>query len=161
MTKAQYLTWFEEVLQPTEPTFRLVPPDKLDFRLTERGFTIGQLLGHIPASLRFFSIVLNNEEPPLKSMREILVANRRQSSATVEDGVRYLTSATAAFKKAVDKLTENQFQNESLDTPQKGRIPYWRYCAFAIEHHVHHLMELHLSLKVLGVDVNTKTLYVG
>jgi uncharacterized damage-inducible protein DinB len=161
MTKAQYLSWFDEVLQPTEPTFRRVPSDKLEFRLTERGFTVGQLLSHIPASLRFFSIVLNNEEPPLKSMREILVANRRQGSATVEEGVRYLTSATHAFKQSVEKLTEDQFQNDLLDTPQKGRVHYWRYCAFAIEHHIHHLMELHLSLKVLGVDVNTQSLYVG
>ncbi len=159
MTKAAYLEWFTEVLRPTEPTFRLVPHEKIDFKLTERSFSIGQLLGHIPASLSFFAGVISNNEPPLKSMREIMVANRRQDSLTVEEGVQSLRKGIASFERAVGQLTEPQFQSALLDTPQKGRTPYWRYCAFAVEHHIHHLMELHINLRVLGIDVNTKTLY--
>jgi hypothetical protein len=90
-----------------------------------------------------------------------MVANRTHPSSTVEEAVARLGLATTAFKNAVDALSEEKFRNEMLDTPQKGRVFYWRYCAFALEHHIHHVMELHLNLKVLGVKVNTKTLYVG
>jgi len=79
----------------------------------------------------------------------------------VEEAVADMRRATARFKEAVNALQENQFQHDELDTPQKGRVPYWRYCTFALEHHIHHLMELHLNLKVLGIAVNTKTLYAG
>jgi uncharacterized damage-inducible protein DinB len=161
MTKAQYLAWFDEVLQPTEPTFRLVPPDKVDFKLTEKSFTIGQLLSHIPGALSFFAKVMNQEELPFKSLREIMVANRRHPSANVEEGIHFLELSVASFKRALERLTEEQFQTAELDTPQKGRVAYWRYCAFALEHHIHHLMELHICLRSLGVEVNTKSLYYG
>jgi uncharacterized damage-inducible protein DinB len=161
MTKVEYLAWFTEVLQPTEPTFRLIPHDKVDFKLTERSFSLGQLLGHIPGSLAFFAKVVNNEELPFKSMREIMVANRRQPSVGVDEGIRFLQSSVSTFENAVGRLSDDQFQSALLDTPQKGRVSYWRYCAFALEHHIHHLMEMHVCLRVLGVDVNTKSLYVG
>lgn len=161
MTKAQYLSWFDEVLQPTEPTFLRAPSDKLDFKLTERSFTIGQQMSHMPAAFAFMAKVINHEELPFNSVRAILVANRHQPSATAEEGIMYLRNATIAFKQAVQKLAEEQFQSEMLATPQIGQVLYWRYCAFALEHHIHHLMELHLCLRFLQVDVNTKTLYVG
>ena len=161
MTKAQYLSWFDEVVGPTESIFRLVPPDKLDWKLTEESFTLGQLLRHMPGALFFFAKVINNEEWPAKSLREVMVANRTHPSTTVEEAIAKLGSSTIAFKGAIDALSEEQFQNEMVDTPQKGRVGYWRYCAFALEHHIHHVMEMHLNLKLLGVKVNTKTLYTG
>lgn len=161
MTKAQYLSWFDEVLQPTESIFRRVPPDKLGFQLTGRSFTIGQQLRHIPASFAYMAKVINQEELPYKSVREILVANRRHPSATVDEAIEGLKHATDVFKRAILQLSEDQFQNGIIDTPQKGSVPYWRFGAFALEHHIHHLMELHLCLRMLSVDVNTKTLYGG
>lgn len=161
MTKSEYLSWFDEVVQPTEAIFRLVPSDKLGFQLTSRSFTIGQLLRHIPASFSYMAKVINREELPYKSVREILVANRRHPSATVDEAIHALKHATDVFKHAILQLSEEQFPNGIIDTPQKGRVPYWRFGAFALEHHIHHLMELHLCLRILSVDVNTKTLYGG
>lgn len=160
MTIQQYRSWFDEVLAPTEPMFRLVPPEKLDWKITETSFTLGQLLNHMPRAFWFMAKVINKEELPLKSMREIFVSNRRQQSSTPEEAVELLRSSTHSYKQAIAALSEDQFQNGILDTPQKGPVPYWRYAAFSLEHHIHHLMELHLSLKVLGVKVNTGTLYV-
>jgi len=161
MTKAQYLLWFDDVVRPTEPTFRRVPADKLTWKLTASSFSVGQLLRHIPLALKFSAKVLCNEEVPLRSLREIFVANRNHSSATVEQAVDELHAARERFIAAVNTLSEEQFQSGLLDTPQLGRTHYWRYGAFVLEHHIHHLMELHLNLKVLGVPVDTKTLYVG
>jgi hypothetical protein len=161
MTKEQYLSWFDEVVKPTEVLFHRVPADKLTWKLTPNSFTLGQLLRHIPGALAFMAKVIGGEELPCKSFREIMVANRSHASATVEEGIESLASSVTTFKNAVASLSETQFQNEMLDTPQWGRTFYWRYCAFVLEHHIHHLMELHLNLKVLGVDVNTKSLYVG
>lgn len=161
MTKAQYLSWFDEVLKPTEPVFRRVPSDKLDFKLTERSFSVRQQLGHITGAFAYMAKVINREELPYKSVREILVANKHQPSTTVEVGVESLKRTTTLFKQAVEKLTEEQFQNELIETPQLGSALYWRYCAFALEHHIHHLMELHICLKMLTGDANTKTLYFG
>ncbi len=162
MTKSEYLSWFDQVVMPTEPAFRRVPPDKIDFRLTDSSFSLGQLLAHISGSLGFHAkVVRRDNELPFKSLKEILVANRRHPSMNVDEAVIHLQDSTIAYKSAVGDLGDHDFLTGELDTPQLGRVLYWRYAAFVIEHHIHHLMELHLTLKILGVDVNTKTLYRG
>ncbi len=141
--------------------FRLVPLDKLDFRLTPTSFSVGQLLSHIPRALMFNAKVMAGSDWPLKSMREILVVNRRQPSVGPDEAVVQLREGTEMFKSAVRSRGEEFFQQAMLNTPQWGEIKCWRFGMFVVEHHIHHLMELHLNLKMLGVDVNTKTLYTN
>lgn len=162
MTKTEYLSWFDQVVMPTEPTFRRVPTDKINFKLTDSSFSLGQLLAHIAGSLAFHAKVIRHDNDlPYKSLREILVANRHHPSMSVDEAAAHLQHSATAYKSAVSLLRDDEFLSGELDTPQLGRVPTWRYCAFVIEHHIHHLMELHLTLKVLGVEVNTKTLYRG
>jgi hypothetical protein len=40
-------------------------------------------------------------------------------------------------------------------------LPIWRFAVFVAEHHLNHKMELHMYLRLLGVKVNTGTLYAG
>jgi len=157
----EYLDWFDEVVHPTEQMFLRVPDDKLGFRVTIDSFSVGQLLNHIPRSLAFNSKVVSGEELPLKSMREILISNRRHPSSTREEAIGLLREARNEFSSAVIGIGDERFHDGVLDTPQRGKIAAWRFCVFVVEHHIHHLMELHISLKMLGVAVNTKTLYVG
>jgi hypothetical protein len=96
MTKAQYLSWFDEVVGPTESIFHLVPEDKLQWRLVKSSFNVGQILKHIPLSLEFFAKVINNEPLPVRTMREIMIANRHQKSATVEEAVADMRRATTS-----------------------------------------------------------------
>ena len=159
MTTQQYLSWFEDVLAPTEGMYRMVPADKLDWKLTQHSFSIGQTLDHIPKSLMFNAKILQGDEWPLKSLREILVVNRRQGTSTAEEGLILLSSAKGMFKDVVRDIGDDRFQHGELDTPQRGKMPIWRFAAFVIEHHIHHLMELHISLKSLGLKVDTLSLY--
>jgi uncharacterized damage-inducible protein DinB len=159
MTVQQFLSWFDEVVAPTGSMFRLVPSDKLSWKLTENSFTLGQQLGHIPGALLFFSGVLNGEQQRLESPRDILVANRRQRALSVDEALLQLEVSTTEFKKTVQRVGEQKFQTEMLQTPQIGRVAYWRDCFLALEHHIHHLMEMHICLKLLGINVNTMTLY--
>jgi hypothetical protein len=115
----------------------------------------------MPQALAFNARVINGEQWGLKSLRQIFVMNRQLKSSTAEEAVGSLSSSIAAFRQAVELLGDGKFQNEIFDTPQKGRVHYWHYCVFTLEHHIHHLMELHSSLKALGCEVHTGTLYVG
>lgn len=159
MTVQQYLGWYDEVLAPTERMIRLVPPDKLGWKLTENSFTLGQLIDHLGKALWFNAKVLGGEEWPLKSMREILVSNRRHSEATIEGAVEAFEKSRQRFRDVVERLGDETFQTGEINTPQRGRHHVWRFAAFVVEHHIHHLMELHICLKVLGVKVHTGTLY--
>jgi len=159
MTAKQYVVWYDEVLAPTERIVRLVPSDKLGWKLTDNSFTLGQLIDHIGKAISFNAKILNGEEWPLKSIREILVSNRRHPESSVESAQQASDQAKEQLRNGVGRLGVERFQNGELDTPQLGRIPVWRFAAFVLEHHIHHLMELHIYLKVLGVKVHTGTLY--
>lgn len=160
MTLQDYLRWFDEVVGPTEPMIRRVEEEQLGWQLTEGSFTLGQLIAHIPIALQFNARVLL-QEGGLPTIREIMVSNRRHVAVNAEASIRTLHRATGLFKGNLLKLGEESFQSKIIATPQKGEIPVWRFAAFVLEHHIHHLMELHLSLKVLGEKVHTGTLYVA
>jgi uncharacterized damage-inducible protein DinB len=159
MTIQEYLSWFDDVLETTASMYRLVPPDKLDWKPTEKSFSLGQLIEHIAKALWFNSKVIASKEWPLKSLREIFVSNRRQTSATPDEALRHLDEYSSGFKRAVRDLGDERFQHGNVNTPQWGTLPIWRFAVFVLEHHINHKMELHMYLKILGMKVNTGTLY--
>jgi uncharacterized damage-inducible protein DinB len=161
MTTQEYFSWFNDVLRTTEGMYRLVPSDKLDWKPTENSFTLGQLVEHMPRAFWFNSKVIASEEWPLKSMREILVTNRRHPSASADEALVHLVLWSNEFKQAVQNLGDEKFQRADVNSPQWGTLPIWRFAVFVLEHHLNHKMELHMYLKLLGVTVNTKILYVG
>jgi uncharacterized damage-inducible protein DinB len=161
MTTQEYFPWFDDVLRTTEAMSRLVPPDKLDWKPTENSFTLGQLIEHMPRAFWFNSKVIASEEWPLKSMREILVTNRRHPSVAVGEALEHLGLWSKEFKQAVQNIGDEKFRHADVNTPQWGTLPIWRLAVFVLEHHLNHKMELHMYMKLLGVKVNTGTLYAG
>ena len=161
MTTEEYFVWFDDVIRTTEALYQLVPSNVLDWKPTTNSFTIGQLIEHMPRALSFNSKIIASEEWPLKSMREILVSNRHQEGATVDSGLQHLREHAATFRDAVSNLGRDKFQSGSVNTPQWGTLPIWRFANFALEHHLNHKMELHVCLRICGVGVNTKSLYAG
>ena len=161
MTIQEYFTWFDDTIRTTEGMYRLVPPDKLDWKPTESSFSLGQLIEHMARAFWFNSKVIASEEWPLKSLREIFVSNRRQASADADEALIHLAESSAEFKQSILNLGDEKFQHGQVNTPQWGTLPIWRFAIFVLEHHLNHKMELHMYLKLLGVRVNTGTLYAG
>jgi hypothetical protein len=161
MTTREYFAWFDDSIRTTEALYQLVPSESLNWKPTANSFTIGQLIEHMPRALSFNSKIIASEDWPLKSMREILVANRHQESATVDAALQHPREQAVSFKNAVVNLGEALFQFGSVNTPQWGTLPIWRFAIFVLEHHLNHKMELHVDLRIVGVNVNTKSLYAG
>lgn len=76
MTVQQYLSYLDEMIQPTAPLFRLVPPDKIDWKPTENAFTLGQLMAHIALSFAFYGSGIALGDWTVKSMRDLFIRNR-------------------------------------------------------------------------------------
>ena len=159
MTRQQYLVWFDEVMAPTVPMMKLVPADRLGWKLTDKSFSLGQQLDHLGKAVIFNAKVIAQETVPAKSVRDILLLNRRTPEASVDQAIAQFESGCRRWKDTVSGLSEEDFQKRDIITPQFGEVNIWRFAAFLLEHHIHHLMELHLSLKVLGITVHTGTLY--
>ncbi|MBI3787781.1 MAG: hypothetical protein HY276_05930, partial [Ignavibacteriales bacterium] len=87
MTLQNYLTYFDQMMKPTEALFRMVPPDKIDWSPTENGFTCGQLMCHIAEALRVYGHGIAHGDWGFSSMRERFLANRHTPSMSVEEAV--------------------------------------------------------------------------
>ena len=159
MTVQNYLSYFDEMVAPTEALFRLVPDDKLQWKPTERSFTASQLMTHMAEALGVYAGGVSEGRWGFASMREIFVRNRRQPELSIEEAVELYRKNLALYKERVGRLTDGEFDHGEIDSPQLGRVPRWRAAMLAVEHHLNHKAELFMYLKFLGVPVNTGTLY--
>jgi uncharacterized damage-inducible protein DinB len=162
MTIQNYLSYFDEMVKPTESLFRLVPADRLDWKPTDNSFSLGQQMAHLAGALGVYGRGIALGDWGFKSMRERFVQNRHTPSATPEEAVGELQKNCAEFKELIGALTEEEFNNGIVDSPQLGgKAPRWRIAMLAVEHHINHKAELFMSLKILGIKVNTGHLYRG
>lgn len=159
MTLQDYLSFFDDVVRPTEQLFRLIPPDKLDWKPTGNSFTLGQQIGHLAGALGVYAHGIVNGEWGFKSMRERFVLNRHTPSMSVEEAIHLLNENHLEFRRVVGALSEEEFNKGEIDSPQLGRVPRWRLAMLAVEHHINHKAEVFMCLKQLGVPVNTGNLY--
>ncbi|HEY6952830.1 MAG TPA: DinB family protein [Bacteroidota bacterium] len=159
MTLRNFLAYFDDVVAPTEQLFRLIPPDKLDWKPVDNGFSLGQQIAHLSGALGVYAHGIARGEWGFRSMRERFVMNRHTPSMDVGEAVRVLNENAAEFRSILGSLTEEEFNNGEVDSPQLGRVPRWRLAMLAVEHHINHKAELFMCLKVLGVSVNTGNLY--
>lgn len=153
------LTYFDGVIISTEEMLRLIPSDKLEWKPTENSFTVGQLLAHLTGALGVYARGIAKGEWGFKSMRERFVLNRRTPPMNVEDAIAALKSGHEEFRSLLGSLSEDEFRNSEIDSPQFGIAPRWRLVMLAIEHHLNHRAEMFMYLKLLGVNVNTGNLY--
>lgn len=162
MTLHNYLTYFDEMLRPTEPIFLLVPPDKLDWSPVEGSFTCGQMMTHMAGALGIYAEGIVSGVWGFHSMRERMLMNRHAPSVPTEECIRLFRENRNVFFQKVGGLTEDQFLNEEVNAPQfAGMTKRWRVGMLAIEHHLDHKAELFMYLKLLGIRVHTGTLYRG
>lgn len=159
MTVPQYLAYFDEMMRPTASMFRLVPADGIDWKPTDNSFSLGQLMAHIALSLGFYGRGIAYGDWGVKSMREIFVRNRHTPAFSFEEAVQLLEENYKEFKQRIGTISEDDFNNGVVDSPQLGRAPRWRLAMLAVEHTVNHRAEMFMYLKLLGVKVNTGTLY--
>lgn len=159
MTLQNYLSYFDDVVRPTEQLFRLIPADKLEWKPTDKAFTLGQQIAHIAGALAVYAHGIANGEWGFKSMRERFVQNRYTPTMQVEEAIHLLNENCMEFRKIVGALSEEEFSLGEVDSPQLGRAPRWRLAMLAVEHHINHKAEIFMCLKLIGVPVNTGNLY--
>lgn len=160
MTVPQYLSYVDDILTPIPAMFRLVPEDKVEWTSVPGTFTCGQLMAHIAGAVEVYADGITKGEWGFTSIRERLVMNRHTPSVGVETAVALLETNARIFREKVGALTEDEFQNGLVVSPQLGGpSPRWRVALFFADHHLTHRAELFMHLRVLGIRVHTGTLY--
>lgn len=160
MTVTHYLSYVDDILAPIPALFRLVPADKVEWTPVPGTFTCGQLMAHIAGAIEVYANGITQGEWGFASIRERLVMNRHTPSLAADAAVALLETNATIFHEKVGALTEDEFQNGLVVSPQLGGpAPRWRVALFFADHHLTHRAELFMHLRVLGIRVHTGTLY--
>jgi uncharacterized damage-inducible protein DinB len=160
MTLQDYLSYTDYLVKSTAVLFQQIPEDTIDWKPTENSFTIGQQLAHMVGAFEVYAHGMTSGEWGFKSIRERFLQNRRTPSVSVAEALRLLQTNAAIFRQHVGLLTEEEFLQGELESPQLGgRVPRWRIGMLFVEHHLNHKAELFMYLKLLGVKVNSGHLY--
>ena len=161
MDKAGFLSFYKGIHRPSARLISLAPPERLAWKPADVNMmTLGQLLKHLATCPAHLATAARDAFPPAA---EFSRANDEavQQSATPAEAGPVLESNYAAAVKAIEGLREEDFQGKQIAVPWGPPTVMYRALMDMAMHQNNHKMQLFMYLKILGLPVNTMTLYAG
>jgi hypothetical protein len=161
MTRKEYYDVTIQAYQPTLGMIRMVPTDKLGWRPGPTFMSLGQLICHLSGGIGGeYSCLLTNKWPSMEEMMEGMKLENLPS-CSVEEAVQKLEKDKATLREVLDGISESDFAEKVASTPWGWNGKLEIMAVLFREHFTNHKMQLFTYLKLLGLPVNTQTLYGG
>jgi hypothetical protein len=160
MTKNDFYELVMEAYKPAETLIRMVPEDKLEWRPAPGFMSIGQLIDHLTEPFgEGLRCLITNQWPFTPEQMEEGMKLENIPSCSVQKALEKLEKDKAALREVLDSLTEEEFAGKAVSAPWgwKGKLEIM--AVLFREHFTNHKMQLFTYLKLLGLPVNTATLY--
>ena len=165
-----FIGYMDKLRPSTEALIKIAPADKIDWKPMEGNFlTLGQVLDHLTADfgsgIKAFitgdwgvELTPEGEFPP--EMQGLPPAEKFPC-CDPETALKKLDESYKIAKEALKKLSEEEFRNKIVKAPWGEKGPMWAMLLSLLEHQINHKYQLFFYLKMLGLPVNTYTLYMG
>lgn len=161
MNKNDFIEQMRSTQQPLMRMVEMIPDAQLSWAPAGGFMTLAQLIKHLTANWCIIRMMVTAKWP-VADPAEIAGA------ATLED-LPSCTKAEALLEMQKDlddavayiekELSEEDFFSRTVSAPWNWTGEIWKAVLMAKDHQAHHKMQLHLYLKLLGLPVNTQTLY--
>ena len=161
MNKDEYRQYVLDAYKPAETMMRMAPADKLDWKPAPNFMSLGQLLHHLSEGVGSgLRMLVQNSWP---SMEETEGGMKPESlpSCGVEEALRRLEEDKTVLREVLDGVSDKDFAEKIVSVPWGWQSKMERMALDFREHFIHHKMQLFTYLKLLGLPVNTETLYFG
>ncbi len=161
MDKAGFLSFYKSIHRPSAKLISLAPPERLAWKPGDvKVMTLGQLLKHLATCPAHLATAARDAFPPAAEFSRANDEAVQQSATPAEAGPLLDSNYTAAVK-AIEGLSEADFQRKEIAVPWGPPAPMHQALLAMAMHQSNHKMQLFLYLKILGLPVNTMTLYAG
>ena len=161
MERAGFLSFYKGIHRPSVKLISLAPEESLFWRPAEANMmNLGQLLRHVADCPRALTMAARDAFPPpaeFERANEAALVN----TATPGEAGRTLEANYAEAVKAIEALSEDDFQRKQIAVPWGPPTLMHMALLFMAMHQSNHKMQLFTYLKILGFPVNTMTLYMG
>lgn len=174
MNRHEFIDWYEDVRAGTRRLISVVPDEAFDFRATESGPTIEQIIRAFASLERQFirGVCLGDWSDPAsptdvrRQIRDSMVdegdAQDFRMSDDIETADDVLEELDRAHDDALDilaELSDEEFMNRVVVLPWGERGTIARLLLGLVEREIHHRTELYMALSLYGVPVTPMMLF--
>ena len=162
MTRNEFYELMMGAYRPTLVLIRMAPADKLDWRPGPSFMSLGQVVAHISHGMGDdLRCLIENKWPftPEQMVEGMKLENLPSCGA--EPALEELEKDKATLREVLDSISEEDFAQKAVSTPWGWQGKLERMAVLFREHFTNHKMQLFTYLKLLGLPVNTETLYGG
>jgi hypothetical protein len=157
--KDEYFQYVLECYKPAENMLKMVPTDKLDWKPGPTFMSMGQVICHLAGGIGGeLGMMLNNTWPKPEEMAE---AMKNMPSCNVQDALAKLENDKSVLRDVLAGVTEEDFASKIVSVPWGWKSKLELMALNFRDHFSNHKMQLFTYLKLLGLPVNTETLYFG
>jgi len=161
MTKSEFYDLVMAAYRPTEKMISMVPPDKLTWRPGPTFMSVGQVLCHLGTGMgEEFGMLLTGKWPSMAEMEQAMKLENMPSCG-IQEALDKLAKDKTTLRTVLDGIPEADFAARIVSVPWGWEGKLEIMAINFLGHTLHHKMQLFTYLKLLGLPVNTETLYGG
>jgi hypothetical protein len=154
--KDEFCDFCIDSFRPVENMVKMIPADKLDWKPAENFMSMGEVICHLCDGIGTeLKMLINNSWPQMGEMPH------KMPSCTVEEALAKLEKDKTRLRELFATISEEDFTNKMVTTPWGWGGKLEKMAIDFKEHFSNHKMQLFTYLKLLGLPVNTQTLYFG
>lgn len=163
MTKNEFCDFVLEAYRPAESLLRMVPQDKLEWRPGPKFMSLGQLIYHLGDGVGLPLCCLLTNDWPSQGEEQMTEQMKLENlpACNVEEGLKKLEQDKGILREALAGVSEADFSQKVVSAPWGTQGKIERMAIDFRDHFINHKMQLFTYLKLLGLPVDTQTLYFG
>ena len=159
MTKNEFCEIVLQSIQPAEKLIGMVPADKLDWKPGPTFMSTGQVLCHLSDGVGGgLETLVSGKWPPMEEM-EAGMKLENMPSCGVQEALSKLEKDKTILRATLDGISEDDFTNRVVSVPWGWKAKFEIMSVSFLGHFNNHKMQLFTYLKLLGLPVNTESLY--
>jgi hypothetical protein len=159
MTKNDFSEMVLQSMGPAESLINMVPADKLGWRPGPNFMSTGQVLAHLSDGLGGgLETTLSGKWPSMQEM-ESGMKLENMPSCGVHEALSKLEKDKAILRSTLDSISEEDFTHRVVSVPWGWTTKFEIIGVAFLGHFNNHKMQLFTYLKLLGLPVNSETLY--
>jgi len=159
MTKNEYYEVVMENYRPAEKLIRMVPEDKINWAPGPTFMITGQVLSHLSEGIGGgLEMLLTGKWPSPQEMEEGMKLENLPS-CNPQEALDKLEKDKKTLRQVLDGVSEEDFAKKVVSVPWGWNAKMERMAINFLGHFTSHKMQLFTYLKLLGLPVNTETLY--
>jgi hypothetical protein len=162
MTKNEFYDCVMDAYRPAETLIKMVPADKLDWRPQPNFMSLAQVICHLSGGIGpELGCLYTGQWPFTPEQMQASMKLENIPACTVEEALGKLEKDKTTLRDFLGTISEEEFTHKEVSTPwgMKGKME--RLALAFLEHFTNHKMQLFTYLKLLGLPVDTSTLYFG